>query len=170
MMKLYKYIYLLFVNKLPSKHDSNSIVNKLRVSMLKRIFSSIGNNVNIRNDIKFAIGKNISIGNNSGIGERSFIQDIGNISIGNDVLMGPEVMIYTANHNIEKSKKIIEQGMTIKPVVIEDDVWIGSRAIILPGVTIKKGAVIAANAVVSKDVEEYTIVGGVPAKKIGERK
>lgn len=84
--------------------------------------------------------------------------------------MGPEVMIYTANHNIARNLKIIEQGMDVKPVRIENDVWIGSRAIILPGVTIKKGAVIAANAVVSKNVEEYEIVGGVPAKKIGQRK
>lgn len=169
-MNIFRYLYLMTINKIPSRNNHNTIVNKIRITFLKKIFNDIGDNVNIMNDIKFAIGKNISIGNDSGIGERSFLQDIGKISIGSDVLMGPEVMIYTSNHGIKRNQKISTQEMHIDNVNIEDDVWIGARVIILPGVTISKGAVIAAGAVVSKNVESYAIVGGVPAKKIGERK
>jgi len=83
-------------------------------------------------------------------------------------MMGPDVMIYTQNHRFDRIDiPMIEQGNTEpKPVVIEDDVWIAARSIILPGVTIGKGAVIAAGAVVTKDVPPYTVVGGVPARKI----
>lgn len=168
-MNLKKIIYLLVINKLPSTHNSNSFINKLRILYLKRVFGYIGKNANIRDNIKFAIGSNIYIGENSGIGEKSFIQDLGTIEIGNNVLMGPEVMIYTANHNIEKEKLIREQGNSIGNVIIGNDVWVGARAIILPNVKIGTGAVIAAGAVVTKDVEEYSIVGGIPARKISQR-
>jgi len=66
-------------------------------------------------------------------------------------------------------RRINQQGHTLKPIVIHDDVWIGGGAIILAGITIGQGAVVAAGAVVTKNVEPYTIVGGVPAKRIKER-
>lgn len=168
-MNILKYIYLVTINKIPSRNNSHSIVNKIRRLYLKRLFSYIGDDVNIMNGIKFANGKNIFIDNNSGIGEKSFLQDIGKIKIGKDVLMGPEVMIYTSNHGTERDQKIRLQDMNIGNVIIEDDVWIGARAIILPNVKVEKGSIIAAGAVVSKDVKSYSIVGGVPAKKIGVR-
>lgn len=164
MDKILKYIYLYTINLIPCKHDSK--LNMLKSIFLKNIFKSCGTNINIRPNIKFVIGKNISIGDYSGIGEKSFIQDIGEIHIGNNVLMGPEVMIFTANHNISRQQLIRLQGYTVKKVIISDDVWIGSRSIILPGVEIGKGAVIAAGAIVTKNVEPYAIVGGNPARVI----
>ena len=86
--------------------------------------------------------------------------------------MGPEVIIYTQNHSYSKKSVLIRnQGYDdYKKVVIEDDVWIGRRAMIMPGSHIGKGAVIAAGSVVSGNVPEYAVVGGVPAKVIKYRK
>lgn len=162
--KVIKIAYLLTVNKIP--HSHNSKINIIKNKILKRLFKKISISSNIRPNIKFVNGDNISIGNNSGIGENSFVQDIGEIEIGDNVLMGPEVMIFTTNHRIGKDKLINEQGYIIKNVKIKNDVWIGARAIILPGVTIGEGAIIAAGSVVTKNVDEYSIVGGNPAKFI----
>ena len=167
--KLYLYVYYIFLNKIPCSHKSK-FIKKIRSSYLRRLFKKIGRNSNIRPNIKIVNGQNISLGNNSGIGERSFLQDIGKIVIGDNVLMGPEVMIFTANHGTKKDMYIVQQPMQISDVIIEDDVWIAARVVILPGVIISKGAVVAAGAVVTKNVEPYTIVGGIPAKRIGERK
>lgn len=168
-MSIKKYLYSLTINKIPRIGDINNITNKIKVNYLSKIFGHIGENVDIRSNIKFANGKNIYISHNSGIGERCFLQDLGKIRIGNDVLMAPEVMIYTANHGISKTSLIRLQNNTIKDVVIEDDVWIGSRVTILPGVTIRRGSVIGAGTVVTKDTEPYSIVGGVPGRLIGYR-
>ena len=111
----------------------------------------------------------ISIGNNSGIGINAFIQ--GPSSIGDYVLMGPDVQIYTRNHKYDRVDiPMYNQGESeIKKVNIGNDVWIGSRAIILPGVTIGDGAIIGAGSIVTKNVEPYAIVGGNPAKVIKYR-
>ena len=139
-------------------------LNKIKKRVLKNIFGSIGVNVNIRPNIKFANGKNIFIGNNSGIGANCLLQDVDNIFIGNDVMIGPDVKIYTANHITNKDKKMRVQGQISKPVTIGSDVWIGANVIILPGVVIEDGAVIGAGAIVTKKVVKYSIVGGNPAK------
>jgi maltose O-acetyltransferase len=168
-MRLRKYLYMILLNRIPSRNRNGGAVNALKHLMLKGLFKSIGKNINIRPGIKFTSGRNISIGDNSGVGDRCFLQDIGEISIGSDVLMGPEAMIFTANHQMKRDELLRNQGETVSGVTIGDDVWIGARSIILPGVTVSNGAVIAAGAVVTRDVEPYTIVGGVPAKKIGVR-
>lgn len=87
-------------------------------------------------------------------------------------MMGPQVFIYTQNHNHDRTDiPMIAQGYEEeKPVVIGDDVWIGSRVTILPGVHIGEGAIIGASSVVTKDVPAYSIVGGNPAKVIKSRK
>jgi maltose O-acetyltransferase len=89
----------------------------------------------------------------------------GAINIGNSVSISNEVMILTADHDMD-DRSFIGRN---RPVVIEDYAWIGSRAILLPGVTIGKGAVVAAGSVVAKDVSPYMVVGGVPAKVIRQR-
>lgn len=108
---------------------------------------------------------NIEIGEDSVVGEGVVLDGRAKLTIGNHVDIASEVMIYNAEHDI----KDLNFRAVSAPVVIEDYVFIGPRAIILPGVTIKKGAVVGAGAVVTKDVEERIIVGGVPAKQIGER-
>ncbi len=107
----------------------------------------------------------ISVGKDTIIGEWTVLDGRDKLTIGDHVDVATGVMIYNGEHDInDESFK-----PTFAPVVVEDYVFIGPRAIILPGVTIKKGAVVAAGAVVTKDVEEFKIVGGVPAREIGER-
>ncbi|ULO03479.1 DapH/DapD/GlmU-related protein [Campylobacter sp. RM12651] len=108
-------------------------------------------------------GKNISVGKNVFINSGCKFQDQGGIYIGNNVLIGHNVVLATINHDINPFKR---SDMVLKPITIEDNVWIGSNATILSGVNIKKGSIIAAGAVVTKDVEEFQIVAGVPAKLI----
>ena len=95
----------------------------------------------------------------------------GKIIIGNNVIFGPNVVLRTSNHRFDNPDiPIRDQGHKSGVIRIDDDVWIGSNAVILPDVNIAKGAIVAAGAVVSKDVEAYSIVGGVPAKVISKRK
>lgn len=108
---------------------------------------------------------NIKIGNRTIIGIGSILDGRGNLIIGDNVNLSREVCIYTASHDVNSK----DFSSFTNPVVIEDYVWICTRAIILPNVKIGKGAVIGAGAVVTKDVPPYAIVGGVPAKIIGER-
>lgn len=112
----------------------------------------------------------ISIGKNTTVGYHTFIFSSDKIEIGNDCLIAPFVYIVDSNHGIEKSTRINLQPNITAPVVIGDDVWIGTGAKILPGTKIGDGAVIAAGAVVNIEVPPFEIFGGIPAKKIGERK
>lgn len=94
----------------------------------------------------------------------------GECRIGNQVTIGPNVVIETATHNHERVDiPIAEQGLSFKPITIEDDVWIAANAVITQGVTVGRGSIVGAGAVVTKDVEPYTVVGGVPAKRIRSR-
>ncbi|MGY0614891.1 sugar O-acetyltransferase [Vibrio sp. FJH11] len=108
-------------------------------------------------------GKNITIGKNVFINSGCCFQDHGGITLGDGALVGHNVVLATLNHDLDPRKR----GTTIPaPIVIGNDVWIGANATILQGVTIGDGSVVAAGAVVSKDVPPNTVVGGVPAKVI----
>lgn len=110
--------------------------------------------------------KQISIGEDTIIGENTVLDGRETLQIGNHVDVASEVMIYNGQHDIhDKSFKGV-----FEKVYIKDYVFIGPRAIILPGVTLGKGSVVGAGAIVTKDVPDFAIVGGVPAKVIGERK
>ena len=112
------------------------------------------------------IGSNISFNANVMINARG----IGRISIGNNVLIGPNVVIRSNNHNYDDINiPIIKQGMKDGNITIKDNVWISSNCVILPNCTIGEGAIVAAGAVVTTDIEPYSIVAGIPAKKIGMR-
>ena len=111
------------------------------------------------------IGVNIQIGYNSVVNQNCVLDGRSGIRIGNNVSISPDVHIITGSHDLN-SKKFKYIG---KSVIIDDYVWIGTRVIILQGVSIGKGAVISAGSVVTKDVDPYTVVAGIPAKKIGER-
>lgn len=113
---------------------------------------------------------NISIGEDTIIGEGAVLDGRDALSIGNHVDIASEVMIYNSEHNLESEHFAAVESVIKEPVVIEDYVFIGPRSIILPGVTIGKGAIVGASAVVTKNVSPFMIVGGVPAKVIGERK
>jgi acetyltransferase-like isoleucine patch superfamily enzyme len=125
----------------------------------------IGEGSTLHMGIRFYDPTGITIGKDSIIGEGSVLDGRDKLTIGNHVDIATEVMIYNAEHDTK------DPGFRpiSAPVTIQDYVFIGPRAIILPGVTIKKGAVVGAGAVVTKDVEEGSIVAGVPAKQIGTR-
>lgn len=111
----------------------------------------------------------ILIGENTTFGYHSFLFASASIEIGDNCLIAPFVYIVDSDHQIERSQLINSQPNSTAPIKIGSDVWIGTGAKILKGVQIGDGAVIAAGAIVKDDVEPYAIVGGIPAKKIGER-
>lgn len=126
----------------------------------------IGKNSYVHMGARFYFPKNIKIGEGTIIGDHCFLDGRAKLTIGDHVDVASEVMIYNSEHNLNSEGfDPIEE-----PVEIGDYVFIGPRAIILPGVKIAKGAVVAAGAVVTSDVKPFEIVGGVPAKPIGERK
>lgn len=138
----------------------------LRAIVARALFKKSGKNINIERRANFGNGADISIGDNSGIGINAHIR--GPLEIGNNVMMGPDVIILSSSHEFD-SIEIPMNKQGVKPKkksIIKDDVWIGTRVIILPGVTIGQGAIIGAGAVVTKNVLDYAIVGGNPAKVI----
>lgn len=155
--KFYYVCYLTFASWMPESRHLK-FAKKWRRFWAKKILRHCENDVNIEKKALFSPG--ISIGARSGIGVKCEVN--GNVTIGSDVMMGPEVVIYTINHKHETIEiPMIKQGYEEeKPVFIEDDVWIGRRAIILPGVRIGKGSIIGAGAVVTKSVPDFSIVGG----------
>lgn len=127
-----------------------------------------GKKVNIEHGAMFS--PRTSLGDYSGIGVNARIN--GTCTIGNYVMMGANVTVITHNHAFDRTDiPMMEQGFEEeRPVVIGDDVWIGDKVTILPGVNIGDGSIIGAGAVVTHDVDPYSIVGGVPAKLIKMRK
>lgn len=125
----------------------------------------IGKGSTIHTGMRFYNPSNIEIGNDTIIGEYAVFDGRDKLIIRSHVDIASEVMIYNSEHDIESENFLAVS----KPVIIEDYVFIGPRVIILPGVTIGKGAVVSAGAVVTKNVDEFQIVGGIPAKAIGER-
>ena len=118
--------------------------------------------------INNAVG-DVIIGDHTRIGLHNTI--IGPVTIGSHVNLAQGITVTALNHNFnEADKRIDEQGVSTKPVVIEDDIWIGANAAIMPGVTIGRHSVVAAGAVVTRDVPPYSVVAGVPAKIIKKLK
>jgi maltose O-acetyltransferase len=126
--------------------------------------------VNIEAGAYFHSGAQISIGSHSGLGIRCQLH--GRITIGDHVMMGEDVLILTRNHRFDDlTRPMDQQGFAEeRPVVIGNDVWIGTRAIILAGVHVGDGAIIGAGAVITRDVPSYAIVAGNPARIVRMRK
>lgn len=157
---------------------SVQIGDNVEINALSKNGVIIGDNVSIlKNTIIECtgvirdLGEGLTIGNNVGIAQNCFIQVRGKVIIGNDVIFGPNVSIFSENHNFNNTELPVSvQGETRKGVIIEDGVWLGTRVVILDGVTVGKNSIVAAGSVVTKNIEPYTIVGGVPAKLIKYRK
>lgn len=162
-------VYYLVIKHLPSNYMPYASGFKyLRAIVCKPLFKKFGENVDIGPEVDFFNVKNSEIGDHSGIGAYS---SIGTVKIGSYVMMGTHCLLISQNHRFsDLTIPMCQQGFQHdEPIIIEDDVWIGSRVIILPGVRIGRGSIIGAGAVVTKDVESHTIVGGNPAKIIGRR-
>jgi len=115
-------------------------------------------------------GMGLIVGDNSNIGPFAYIGCSGMITIGSNVMISPRVSIYAENHNFSRTDITMkEQGVTREDVIIEDDCWIAANSIVLAGVTIGKGSIVAAGSVVTKDVPPYSIVAGSPARVIKSR-
>ncbi len=132
----------------------------------------LGDNLNLMNfvclyandDGYLEIGKNCSLNNNAQLDAAG-----GRLIIGDDVMIAPNVVIRSANHSMSKDVPMRFQPHVYGEIIIEDDVWIGANSVIVSGVVLAKGTIVGAGAVVTKSTEPYSIVGGVPARKIGER-
>ena len=164
-------LYYYFARLLPvSYYPGGQFGKKLRYLLCRQMFKKCGIGVNIEHGADFGLGNTIEIGNRSGIGVDAWIR--ADLTIGNDVMMGPGVVIYGRYHRYERTDiSMMDQGMgEHRPIVVEDDVWIGCRAIILRGVHIGRWAIIGAGAVVTKDVPQYAIVAGNPAAVVKWRK
>ena len=132
----------------------------------------IKDNVSIDDNCRFVAANDsiIKIGESTKIGLCTVFNAGESIDIGRKVLISGFCYIQSSNHKIEKDSFIQEQGHTYGKIKISDDVWLGSHVTILPNVTVGKGAIVGAKAVVSKNIKDYAINVGVPAKQIGERK
>lgn len=135
----------------------------------ERLLDRCGQGVNIEHGATFGSGSGITLGARSGIGIDADLH--GTITIGDDVMMGPRCSIFSRNHRSDDvTRPMNTQGFEAdKPVVIGDDVWLGSNVTVLPGVHIGSGSIVAAGAVVSADVPPYSVVGGVPARVLRSR-
>lgn len=165
-------LYYIFAYYLPRNEAFviGRLACRIRRLLVRNFFKEVGIGVNINSGAYFGCGENIVIGDHSSIGERCYIAN--DTKIGTDVMMAPEVLIISVSHNTESAEISMRlQGNNLpRPVSIGNDVWIGRRAIILPGVSVGDGAIIGAGSVVTKDVAAYSVVGGNPAKLIKVRK
>lgn len=136
-----------------------------RMSMFRKILGQLGKHCTIHSPFRCDYGYNICIGDNVYVNYDLIILDEAKVSIGNNVFIGPQCGFYTAIHPLEVSERNlgIEKAL---PITIHDNVWIGGKVCILPGITVGEGAVIGAGSVVAHDVPPYTLVVGNPAKVI----
>ncbi|WP_419726365.1 acyltransferase [Terrisporobacter petrolearius] len=144
-------------------------IKPLNKMLVKRNIGQLGENVQVRPYVTIVNGNNIHLGNNLVLrsGTQLHAGKKSKIIIGNNVLIAPDVFITVNNHNYtDINKPILQQGDSEEDVVIKEGSWIGRGATILKGVTIGKNSIVGAGAVVTKDVPDYCIVGGVPAKII----
>lgn len=163
-------IYYLVIVRLPIRP---SFLNRLFVSVrrffVSRIIRKCGPGVYVKNHCYFGSGQGLSVGARSQLGQNARLH--GDIDIGEDVLMAPDVIMRTITHRCDRLDiPMIAQGMTdSRKITIGSDVWIGTRVIILPGVSIGDHSIIGAGAVVTKSFPARSIIGGVPAKLIRVR-
>jgi maltose O-acetyltransferase len=138
-----------------------------RQMILQQLLGHVGQYVTIWPPFYCVYGRYIDLGDYVFMGVQCTILDGGGVHIGNHVMIGPNVQIYTAAHPLQVEPR--NQGLEVaKRIVVEDNVWIGGAAILLPGVTIGRNAVVGAGAVVTRDVPANTVVAGNPARVIRE--
>lgn len=147
------------------------LLNGIKSLFLRLVWGAkVGRRTVYYSGVRIFPGNNLVVGDDVDFAKGVQVYTSGGLEIGDRVLIGFGSMIITSNHRVPKAPaQIFHAGNDKKKVVIEKDAWIGGNCTILPGVTIGEGAVVAAGAVVSKDVAPFSIVGGVPAKEIRKR-
>ncbi|GAG49920.1 unnamed protein product, partial [marine sediment metagenome] len=149
--KIYFFLYKAIIKYVPGK-----LGNKLRAVICRKLFRKCGRSVTIMKNAEFGTGEFIELGDKSGIGLNAFISVTSPLIIGDNVMMGSDVIIIDRDHNFsDPNIPMVEQGFQEpKPVKIGSDVWIGSRVIILPDTAIGNGVVIGAGSVITKDIPD----------------
>jgi acetyltransferase-like isoleucine patch superfamily enzyme len=145
------------------------LLNEIKSTFLRLMGAKIGKRVVYYPGVWIEPGKNLILGDDVDLAKDVLIITGGGVSIGDRVLIGYRTQILSTNHKIRKREKIFYSGHEKKQIIIENDVWIGANCIITAGVRIGEGAIIAAGSVVTKDIEPFSIVGGVPTKLIKKR-
>jgi len=160
------YIVNLFLGGLPHAPIANSLKSKLMISR----GAQIGERVKLLQGFWVDRFTKLSIGHDVSIAKDVLIVAIGGVRIGDRAMVGYGSKLISAGHNIPDDRKPMRfSGALLKEIVIEKDTWLGTQTIVLPGVTVGEGAIVAAGAVVTKNVEPFAIVGGVPAQLIKMR-
>ena len=174
--KLRLLAYYGFARHLPGTQHRNSLgqivrARRIREIICRGLFRRAGKNINIEKGVYFGDGSQVDVGDNTKIGLDFEVLGPAIFTLGKNVMIGPDVLFITINHRFDRTDiPVKEQGhQSPEGIVVEDDVWIGARVIVLPGVRIGTGAIVGVGAVVTKDVPAFTIVGGNPAKVIRNR-
>lgn len=141
-----------------------------RYLLYRLLFKKLGSFCVIQPNVYFVNCKNIECGRNFAVNSNTYINAVGGVKIGDDVLLGPNVAISSGEHQYSEGRlPVTLQPIVRKKIVIGNGVWIGANAVILPGVVLAEGTIVGAGAVVTKSTEPYSVVAGVPAKKIKDR-
>lgn len=163
MVKVYKMILQTIGKILPvSYYPFGSIGKKTREICARNIAQKVGREVNIEKGA--IICETLIIGDFSSVGVNCVVGD--SVIIGKNVMMGQDCLLYTRNHKFDKYEKKYKGYTENKEIIIEDNVWIGARCIILGGVTIGEGSTIGAGSIVTKNIPKYSVAVGNPAKVI----
>lgn len=149
------------INQLPMDNFSEAI------RLEKELFGKTGESIYVTPPVYVDYGRHVEIGENFYCNMDCIFLDVNRITIGDNVMIGPRVGFYTAGHPTDPEIRVMDLEFGL-PITVKDNVWIGASSIILPGVTIGEGAIVAAGAVVTKDVPARTIVAGNPAKVMRE--
>ena len=171
MRSVWLFAYYGLARWLPSSSmPFGNVSNKIRTFISRRLFKQCGSRAVVKRGAYFGTGSKVELGSNSQIGENARIEH--DVVIEDDVMMGIEVMVLATRHRTDLlDVPLIDQGYDQRlPPRLCQGCWIGGRAMILPGVTVGKHAIVAAGAIVNKDVPDYAIVGGVPARVIKDRR
>lgn len=170
MRAFWLFLYYFVASKLPgSPLPGSGFGMWLRCLCVRHIFKRVGRDVTVHSSVSFGSGVDVVIGDFSSLNATCSISN--DTVIGNDVMMGPSVLVLSGSHDFTRTDiSMREQGaLPRRPVVIGDDVWIGARCILLPGVKVGSHSIIGSGSVVTKNVPEWTIVGGNPARAIRHR-
>lgn len=143
-----------------------ALINGLKIRLLRVFGASIGERVVIKPSVNIKYPWFLSIGNDVWIGEKVWIDNLTQVSIGNNVCLSQGVMLLTGNHNYSKSTF----DLIIGKIVLEDGVWLGAQSVVCPRVTCFSHAVLAVGSIATKDLLAYSIYQGNPAVKVRERK